>query len=493
MAEVAKQSHGAEAQLAAALSAFGAFVAVLDAKGCVRAVSPRLAHLIDLDSAALVGAPASRWLSLAPDVLASGRGRVVLMCGPTGRPRSAEIEIAPMVVGDRGTLRVCKFRLHPPADHNLVGGGGPAPAARREKVVGGQLQLIRLSDVADASVLQDDKSAQRAQAIARSVIKKALSPGDLMREGADGIFLICFETKDVAHARTKAQLLCDEIRQRLLGEERTAFEIVSQVEEIEFSDEPRHSQEDVFAQISQRLSRARESFRQRAALSAEAVLRAVDVELKPVFNRQLASSKMVMAQLSSNAAYLLAQVPGGETQQDIAFHIDCLLLSLAVERLYALAEPTRLLIVPVSYATLDHSRLRARYLELLRGVDDSLRGSVVLELHSLPETIVDLQLEMVSARLAGLVGRKMLRLPSSPTAINVRRHGISLVSVQAFAPERVELCGLGRHPLTKLSDSLHKLGCALLIRDVGDAGSVSWFVNLGADYLHGPGVALAAR
>lgn len=476
-------------RLAQALKDSAAHVAILDDAGHICAISSLLARVIAVEADLLIGTPASRCFNLPPDLLsAGGKGKAVVMCGRRGMPITVGVAVVPLPLPDRKGYRVCKFTF---AD---LAAGVATADSRQERiqarggdtVVAGHVQVIRLGDITGGRLPSSEKAAALACSIAKGVIANSLSPGDLFREGPEQSFVICFATKDVEHARTKAQLICGEIRERLLGQSDEAYEVLSQVDEIRIADGPAKTADDLLSEIGQRLSAARDQFRRRMSLTAADVINQARLELQPLVSRTLRPTTMVAAQLASESAHLLATMEGQEVIKDIVFQLDCLLLSLSVEHVYHSPAQETLVIVPVSYQTLDFPRYRSLFLDLLRGVEDAVRARIALEVHGVPDSIVDLQLERTLTHTASLVAKNIIRLPWSQPRINLRRHGISIASMQAFSAQGVKFSGKDNaHPLRQFANSLHKMGCALWVRDVHNTDAVSWFLAGGADFLHG--------
>lgn len=496
MADPSASSSAIAGNIAQVLAKAHAHVTILDANGVVRAVSPLLTKLLGVNEPQLLDRMTTRWLQVSPDLLRDGGKGDAELRSASGRIITVPINIALMPVKAGLTYRVCIMGSEQvragndgargadtAGDTDDADSAAARPVNRAGKmVVAGRVQVIRLADITAAYGRLSPKETETARAIARAIIANRLAPADVFRETPDNSFVICFDTKDVAQAQAKAQLISLEIRERLLGFGEDTYRIITDVQEICLSEERPASDDDLIARLNTHLNSARDRFRQQKSLTAEAALERARLELSPVLTKRLSPSGMMVAQLGSESASLVPLLSGNETQDNISFQMDCILLSLTAQQLYEFPQRQSAIIIPVSFSTLDKKKYSGEYLEILRGIDEAVRGRIISEVHSLPDDIVDLKLEGVLWTIKPLVYKTIVRMAQKRRLVDVQRHRISMISFQAFTPPRTELTGLVTK--TKLFDNLRRVGCSAMVRDVRDMDSASWFVATGVDFVH---------
>lgn len=84
-------------------------------------------------------------------------------------------------------------------------------------------RVIDLGEIKQAMATEWGRVSAQARAIAERAIKSCLSPKDLMSRYGDDAFLVYFSGLDEKSSTLRAEMIADEIRKRLLGEDSAGF------------------------------------------------------------------------------------------------------------------------------------------------------------------------------------------------------------------------------------------------------------------------------
>jgi PAS domain-containing protein len=482
---------------------------VLDEAGRFAAASGPLQNLLGAMEQDLIGGIAAELFAGAADPISNGTRGTVQFASADGTRYSAMLTVSLVeVTSDRA------FRVGILTDvRERKAAAGRMPSARsfgtalraRLKVAepphmmsAGRIEVIGLAEVKAAMGDSWPEHATRAMSLARTVIERRLSVEDMFTQLENDSFLICFGTLSVREARVKAELLAQEIRQRLLGAEDTSsasFAIVSQADPVAVDAKTAAAEDvDLVKVLLTQLDAARAERQQAAAQKVTDLLTKATLGLAPVLTAAGVPTGVSIARIGGDQRAWRAAVDAADGDAKMLSELDALLLGLALKGIYkGLASgQAPATIVSVNYSTLRDRRFLQDYLSLCQKTDAAARSRILFEVHGLTPDVPQLRLQEVLSRLAPYSSHRILRAPNLDHRF---------VDLDRFRPGMVSIVASRKHPgcprsaraLEKFITALKGcggfpaagsgIGCKLLVRDARDEATARWYASHGADFI----------
>ncbi|MBK8175022.1 MAG: hypothetical protein IPK66_07085 [Rhodospirillales bacterium] len=365
----------------------------------------------------------------------------------------------------------------------------PAPI----RLTAGRIELIGLEEVKAALGPKWPSAAERAKAVAVSVLKKRLDDNDMFTETTGDAFLVCFGGLDCAAARIKSELISREIRDRLVGTKNDVFNIVAQTETVEIA-EAVSGEVDVLGTIIKQLDEARAAQRRAVAAQISEYLSAACLQLTPVMTRNLQSTGLMDARIGGGHLPWLSDHEPTDEDLKLIFDLDAVLLGLVTKHIYQAQCSGRApaIIVPVSYSTLNERKFLHPFMTLCRSIDESVRNRIIFEVYGLTPNVGQLRLQELLSCLAPFSAHRILRARNvKHQFVDLNRFRLSLISIQA---DRAHTRGTGAgRSFEAFAAMVHRSGtfvamtsnsgCRLLVRGIAGEDSAEWYLARGADFV----------
>ncbi len=485
---------------------------VLDEAGRFAAVSGPLQNLLDIPEQDLIGGIAAELFTGAADPIASGtRGTVEFLCA-SGCHYTATLTISLVEVALDRAFRVGILTdLHEQRNSrtgrkdSISAGSFSAVLKARlnaadapHAISAGRIEVIGLAEVKAAIGDGWPAHAERAMSLARTVIERRLSVEDMFTQLENDSFLICFGTLDVHGARVKAELLAQEIRQRLLGADDAAgagFKVVAQADPVAVDTRTRAAENIDLVQVLLSQLDAARAERQRAAVrKVTDLLTTATLSLTPVLTPAGTPTGVSIARIGGDPCASRAALEAADGDAKMLSEIDALLLGLALKGIYTglAAGQVPAMIVPVNYSTLCDRRFLENYLALCQRADAAARSRVLFEVYGLTPDIPQLRLQEILSRLAPYSAHRILRAstldhrfvdldrfrPSMVSIVASRRHVGCAHSARAMERFVTALRACSGFPLAS-----NAIGCKLLVRETDDGAPARWYSTRGADFI----------
>jgi hypothetical protein len=485
---------------------------VIDDCGRLAGASAPFLQLLEASEKDVLGRFASDFLGETAGVIEQGAAGSVRITSAVGISYSAQLRIMRIDASSERAFRVGFLSQVRLGERGPAQKPNPAAAARQTRdatrfngalrtrlrnvppphlLTAGRIGMISLEEVKAALGPQWPAQAEKAKAIARSILTQRLAPEDMFAEAEDDCFVVCFATLDVSQGRVKAELIAREIRERLVGVSPHAFTIVSQVDRIEV-DQTEMAEKNPLSSLVRQLDAAHTQRQQVLALGMTELLANGKLHLSPVFGSMLRSTGVSVARLGGQNLALLSRTEAGDP--NLVFKLDAMLLGLVLKHLYEQlsAGNAPAIIVPVHYPTLSDKKYAPDYITLCNRMHPSVRGRVIFELKGTPQDVPPLRLEEILCGIAPFSAHRILRTPNlTHKFIDLSRYRLAMLSIGANpshkadpqgAPAFQSFVSMVRNNGAS-SGTTQKNGCKLLVQDVENQECARWYCSNGADFL----------
>ena len=487
---------------------------VMDDRGRLAGASAPFLQLLEASEKDVLGRFASDFLDETAGVIEEGAAASVRMTSAAGIGYSAQLRIMPIDASSERAFRVGFLsqvrsgETGPARKPNSAASVRQTSDARRfngalgtrlrnvpppHLLTAGRIGMISLEEVKAALGPQWPAQAEKAKAIARSILTRRLAPEDMFAEAENDCFVVCFATLDVSQGRVKAELIAREIRERLVGVSPHAFTIVSQVDRIEV-DQTEMAEKNPLSSLVRQLDAAHTQRQQVLALGMTELLANGKLHLSPLFGSMLRSTGVSVARLGGQNLALLSRTQAGDDDPKLVFKLDAMVLGLVLKHLYEQlsAGNTPAIIVPVRYPTLSEKKYAPEYLTLCHGMHPSVRGRVIFELVGTPTDVPPLRLEEILRGIAPFSAHRILRAPNlTHKFLDLSRYRLAMLSIGANPSHKADPQGVRafRSFVSMVrnngasSGTTQKNGCKLLVQDVENQECARWYCSKGADFL----------
>ncbi len=383
--------------------------------------------------------------------------------------------------------------------------GGPASGAKLKgslsrfaaqasgKVVAGRLQLVGLDDIKAKLGERWQSHAKKVYDIAERVIERRISSQDVFSRDEKNNFVICFASLKEEEAAFKAKSIAEEIRSKVLGHDDDdedwqaicdeASAISSEAYEIEVSAEEIEESEDVLDLLLGGLEKAASRARNAEATTLAQICKNCAIELRPVVGRARGASSLAYCEFDGETGQRVQTLLGGRPlSSELAAELDNLMLAKAAEVLFG--QPSQgagVLIVSVSFSTLDNKRSLERYRRLCGSLTDAVKANVVFNVCKVPPDFLPAKVVFTVNNLRPFCRAIMVQL-SGPELGNIDPMALQAPLLScAYADLRQTLQESPKR-LLALVEKLKRTKAKLLVHGVGADEDRRKLLSLGIDY-----------
>lgn len=357
--------------------------------------------------------------------------------------------------------------------------GEPEP---HEALVG-RIEIICLDDVRTQLGADWLRLRDRTMATARAIIDRRLAEGDVFAEAENDSFVVCFATLSPEEARIKSDLIVQEIRGKLLGEDAGKFKVQSQVESVILTETEVSAGSDLLSMLVAQLDEARATRTQHLQMTSEQLLKTARLWLSPLETPGQSRTGMAVARIGNEHSDMLSRIIGSDSEAKTIFDLDTLLLTLVIKHLFADGgAKTAAIVLPVHYQTLSERHYLNSYLTLCERMDRGTRKRVLFELHDIPRAAPPSRLQDIFACLTPFAARNLMRVASASTRLgDLTRYRLGMVSLPARREYGIDAAAT--RAFETFSNLVHGQGCSLLVRDVPDRSAAAWYFEQRVDLL----------
>lgn len=307
--------------------------------------------------------------------------------------------------------------------------------ADRRTLPAGRIQFINLSPIRERFGPQWSTIAERADAMASTIINRSLSRVDLFIKIDELAYLVLFGALNEEEAQVKCGFIASEISRHLLGESGLDYAEIQTV--VVNADAPRAGSairiDDIVAQVVKRAdekvartSEAGETV-STSAINPSTPARGVGFEglgfsYRPMWDvkRNALSTYICIPHIDRGPALMPwsgYEIAGGTEDPRPIEEIDLACLDRVQADLEALEQRNRKLLIgcPVHYETLRSSRRRLHYLERCGRLKETLRAFLILEVCGIPEDVPQLRVMELVAPLSPYSRARTVRVPIGRT------------------------------------------------------------------------------
>ena len=471
-------------------------VCVLDDRACFVLANPAFEAAFGWSEADLAGRPL--------DSLATGPGwdisappaEMALRTRDAGSVRAA-LRVATVPGADNRAYRIVELRptvaADAPGQGACLGAAefGQAAHARTQtssppRLVAGHLQLVGLDDIKARLGDRWPALASKVATLARRTIERRLAPDDVFTQSGETAFTICFGSLDEKAAAFKADLIAQEIREKIVGatDDPAAGRAVMDVVTVDLAGQD-GSPGGVLDAISRRLAESGDAIRRNhMQILSEAMERAGLVTV-PVVTGSRQPVPMVLARLDPENALKLNQVEAAfRDEERISGETDGILLFRVAEAANRdiAAATTMLYVVPVRLRTLINRQAMEGYVGICRSLAPPVRQRMFLEITDIPADIAHARLEQFANMLRLFCRGVVLQLRRlDHRRVDFTRYRPALISWDWRGVDRVEPGEWGE--IRKSIEMFHLHKCRALVTHVPGPAVAASLHSVGCDLL----------
>ncbi len=365
-----------------------------------------------------------------------------------------------------------------------------AAAINDDSVVAGKVQLLGLDEIKSSLGAQWDSHAQQVLRISARTIEQRLASGDTFEVVDSEKFLICFGSLDEREAQIKAHAILREIREKVLGTDsidaavKDSFGIASEVHRVPLSETDISEESDVVGLLLSRIDEAAHRAREQERTAIATMVDSARIVPGPVSTTRGAKAPFAMAlfdKQTNSDILMLRKARPDNSELDV--EIDALRLGRTAEWLCENqfnAPPV--LIVDVSFSTLDRKKSRDQYLQLCSSLTEAATAHLAFHLRSVPIDSLPSRVEAAAhairrnSRVAmfelqelSLAGVNPCELPIQVATCDYRRLGPRIEA----RPEEFR----------KLVKALHSSKIRTLVTGLTSKAQMKSLFELGADFV----------
>ena len=360
------------------------------------------------------------------------------------------------------------------------------------KVVAGRLQMVGLDEIKAKLGERWQSHAKKVFDIAERVIERRISAQDVFSRDEKNNFVICFASLKEEEAAFKAKSIAEEIRSKVLGhdddEDWQAFcdeasAISSEAYEIEVSPEEIEESEDVLDLLLGGLEKAASRARNAEATTLAQICKSCAIELRPVVGRARGASSLAFCEFDGETGLRVRNLLGGRPlSSELAAELDNLMFAKAAEALFAQpAEGASVLIVSVSFSTLDNKRSLERYRRLCTSLTDAAKANVVFNVGKVPPDFLPAKVVFTVNNLRPYCRAIMVQL-SSPELGNIDPAALQVPLLSCAYADLHQTLQENPKRLSALIEKLKRTKAKLLVHGVASDEDRRKLLSLGIDY-----------
>ncbi len=361
------------------------------------------------------------------------------------------------------------------------------------KVVAGRLQLVGLDEIKAKLGERWQSHAKTVYDIAERVIERRISAQDVFSRDEKNNFVICFASLKEEEAAFKAKSIAEEIRAKVLGHDDDdedwqaicdeASAISSDAYEIEVSPEEIEESEDVLDLLLGGLEKAASRARNAEATTLAQICKNCAIELRPVVGRARGASSLAFCEFDGETGQRVQSLLGGRPlSSELAAELDNLMFAKAAEALFAQpAEGASVLIVSVSFSTLDNKRSLERYRRLCTSLTDAAKANVVFNVGKIPPDFLPAKIVFTVNNLRPYCRAIMVQL-SSPELGNIDPAALQVPLLSCAYADLHQTLQENPKRLSVLIEKLKRTKAKLLVHGVASDEDRRKLLSLGIDY-----------
>ena len=361
------------------------------------------------------------------------------------------------------------------------------------KVVAGRLQLVGLDEIKAKLGERWQSHAKKVYDIAERVIERRISAQDVFSRDEKNNFVICFSSLKEEEAAFKAKSIAEEIRAKVLGHDDDdedwraicdeASAISSDAYEIEVSPEEIEESEDVLDLLLGGLEKAASRARNAEATTLAQICKNCAIELRPVVGRARGASSLAFCEFDGETGQRVQSLLGGRPlSSELAAELDNLMCAKAAELLFA--QPSQgpgVLIVSVSFSTLDSKRSLERYRRLCGSLTDAVKANVVFNVCKIPPDFLPAKVVFTVNNLRPYCRAIMVQL-SSPELGNIDPAALQVPLLSCAYADLHQSLQENPKRLSALIEKLKRTKAKLLVHGVASDEDRRKLLSLGIDY-----------
>ena len=358
------------------------------------------------------------------------------------------------------------------------------------QIVAGQVQIVGLDEIKKSLGERWPSRAEQIRQVAENAIRKRLSSDDIFEISEDDEFLICFASLDEKAAAFKAQAIAREIRQKILGSDsidpqiKENCEVAANVHKLEVTEDEIAESEDLVDLVVSRVKLAAEEARKRERETIARMVGSCRILQIPFMTAKGSQAPLAIvnfdAETRSEIVALHNARPGAD---DLTADIDILKLGQTSELLCENASAAQnLLLVDVSFSTLENRRLLERYQKVCASLADVATNRLALNVRGVPR-------ESVSSRTLPLLN--VLRQYSRKIAIELSELSLGNIDPRTLQTPMVTgdyhvleaSIGKSRGALRQVLSALHDSKARFLLYDVPNREEARRLLKEGVDFV----------
>ncbi len=373
-----------------------------------------------------------------------------------------------------------------------VSNDGAPLAASRLQIIG--LQALK-AELGDRWELVDEQISS----LAGSTIAKHLDAGDSFTRNQDGDFIICFDGLSEQQARSKAQTISQDIRERILRYcdegELADYEldpailaglanVRTETYAVQVSAEENAGSLDISAVISSKIDEAVARARAKAKTMLAEIQNSSRNQLREAHQRRGKGSSLMIHDFDPDTRQWIAQLKNATNDAaETAYELDCLSLGSAAQYIYNLgAAKVPLIAVDIHFSTLADKALFSKFESVCQSYDEQATQSLVLKITGLPQNIRSRELALAAKALGPYSRLQMIQLKSLDLA-NLDLHEAAIRLVAIDYADVLDSYVRDKAKCKKFVKMIQKGGARLIVDRISTQECGFLFSDLGVDFI----------